>query len=158
MIVFLPPTVVGYAGTVVPKDAKFIELNSEIFNELVSSMREYEVDLWMPKFKVEKSYELKNLFDTLGVKLAFSDSADFSGITDDEKLKIDAIIHKTFIDVDEEKTEAAAATAITMVKATAMRPKEKPKAVFHADRPFEYFIVDNYTRTILFAGRQSFDN
>ena len=158
MIVFLPPAVVGYAGTVVPKDAKFFELNSEIFNDLVTSMREYEVDLWLPKFKTEKSYELKNIFDALGIKLAFSNSADFSGITEDEKLKIDAIIHKTFIDVDEEKTEAAAATAITMVKATAMRPQEKPKTVFHANRPFEYFIVDNYTRTILFAGRQSFDN
>ena len=157
MIIFLPPTVVGYAGTVVPKDAKFIELNSETFNDLVASMREYDVDLWLPKFKTEERYELKNIFDSLGVKLAFSDFADFSGITDDEKLKIDAVIHQTFIDVDEEKTEAAAATAVVMVKASAIAPRNKPKAIFHADRPFEYFIVDDYTRTILFAGRQTFD-
>ncbi|MBR1486751.1 MAG: serpin family protein [Synergistaceae bacterium] len=155
MIIFLPPKVAGYSGTL-ETDAKFIELDAETFNDLVSSMREYDVDLWLPKFKVEKKYELKNLFDSLGIKLAFSDSADFSGITDDEKLKIDAVIHQTFIDLDEEKTEAAAATAIVMVKATALPPKDKPKAVFHADSPFEYFIVDDYTRTILFAGRQTF--
>ena len=69
---------------------------------------------------------------------------------------IDAVIHQTFIDLDEEKTEAAAATAIVMVKATALPMKNKPKAVFHADSPFEYFIVDDYTQTILFAGRQTF--
>ncbi len=78
-------------------------------------MREYEVDLWLPKFKTEKRYELKDIFNSLGINLAFSDSADFSGMTDDEKLKIDAVIHQTFIDVDEEKTEAAAATAVVMV-------------------------------------------
>jgi len=157
LIVFLPPKVSGYAGTVEPKGAKFFDLNAEIFNELVSSMREYEVDLWLPKFKTEKRYELKDLFDSLGVKSAFSDSADFSGMTDDEKLKIDAVIHQTFIDVDEEKTEAAAATAIVMVKAAGMAIQNKPKAIFHADRPFEYFIVDGYTQTILFAGRQTFE-
>ena len=158
MIIFLPPKVAGYSGTLELKDdVKFFELNSENFNDLVASMREYDVDLWIPKFKTEERYELKNLFDALGVKLAFSNDANFSGITDDEKLKIDQVIHQTFIDVDEEKTEAAAATAIVMVKATAMPSDVKPKAVFHADSPFEYFIVDDYTRTILFAGRQTFD-
>ena len=151
MIIILPPKIA--TGT----DAKELELDAEVFNNLLNSMSEYEVDLWLPKFKTEKRYELKDLFDALGIKLAFSNFADFSGITDDEKLKIDAVIHKTFIDVDEEKTEAAAATAITMLKATALPPMHKPKAVFHADRPFNYFIVDDYTGTILFAGRQTFD-
>ena len=155
MIIFLPPKVAGYSGTL-ESDAKFIELNAEVFNDLISSMREYDVDLWIPKFKTEKNYELKDLFDSLGVKLAFSDSADFSGITDDESLKIDSVIHQTFIDVDEEKTEAAAATAVIMVKAASIPMDNKPKAVFHADSPFEYFIVDDFTKTILFAGRQTF--
>lgn len=119
------------------------------------SLRRREVDLWLPKFKTERRYELGDLFKALGVKLAFSDDADFSGITDDERLKIDAVIHQTFIDVDEEKTEAAAATAITMLKATAM-PNPEPIAEFHADRPFTYFILDDETGTILFMGRQTF--
>ena len=100
---------------------------------------------------------MKNLFKELGIKLAFSNFANFSGITDDEKLKVDNVIHKTFIDVDEDKTEAAAATAVTMMRATALPvTKRKPKAEFHADHPFMYCIMDNYTRTILFMGRQTF--
>ena len=151
MIVFLPPKVAGYSGTL-ESGAKFIELDADVFGSLTASMSEHEVDLWLPKFKTEKRYELKDLFKALGVELAFSDNADFSGMTADEKLKIDAVIHQTFIETDEEKTEAAAATAITMVRATALPPMDKPKAVFHADHAFEYFIVDDYTGMILFAG------
>ena len=158
MIIFLPPKVAGYSGTLELKDdVKFFELNDENFNDLVSSMSEYNVDLWLPKFKTEERYELKNLFEGLGVKSAFSDFADFTGITKDEKLKIDKIIHKTFIDVDEEKTEAAAATAVTMIRATALPPmEEKKKAEFHADHPFMFMITDDYTNTILFMGKQNF--
>ena len=146
MVIVLPPE--GKTG--------LEDLTPERFAKLTQSLSRYEVDLWLPKFKTEESYELKNLFKKLGIKSAFSNSADFSGITQDEKLKIDSIIHKTFIDVDEKKTEAAAATAITMVRATAARPVELPKAEFHADRPFIYFIIDGSTDTILFMGRQTF--
>ncbi|MBQ3396964.1 MAG: serpin family protein, partial [Synergistaceae bacterium] len=141
-----------------PKDNPDViaSLNAETFMHWLESLREYQVDLWLPKFKTEKKYQLADLFKSMGVNLAFSNNADFSGITDDEKLKIDAVIHQSFIDVDEEKTEAAAATAITMLRATAMMPKPKPKAEFHADRPFTYFIYDNRTGTILFMGRQTF--
>ena len=141
-----------------PKDNPDViaSLNAETFMHWLESLREYQVDLWLPKFKTEKKYQLADLFKSMGVNLAFSNNADFSGITDDEKLKIDAVIHQSFIDVDEEKTEAAAATAITMMRATAMMPKPKPKAIFHADRPFTYFIYDNRTGTILFMGSQTF--
>lgn len=147
----------SFIAVLPPKAGTEIELDADIFKNLLDAMSKYEVDLWLPKFKTEKSYELKDLFDALGIKLAFSDFADFSGISRRGQLKIDAVIHKTFIDVDEEKTEAAAATAITMVRATAIAPVRKPKAEFHADRPFLYFIVDDYTGTILFAGRQTFE-
>ena len=130
-------------------------LNAETFASWLESMRKYDVDLWLPKFKTEKRYELNKLFEALGIQLAFTNYADFSGITDDERLKIDAVIHQSFIDVDEDKTEAAAATAMVMLKATAM-PEMKPFAEFHADRPFMYFIRDNQTGTILFMGYQSF--
>ncbi len=131
-------------------------LDSGTLTRWLGELETYKVDLWLPKFRTEKSYELAEMFKALGVKLAFSNAANFSGITEDEQLKIDAVIHKTFIDVDEEKTEAAAATAITMVRATAMRPDLVKRAEFHADRPFTYFILDNATRTILFIGRQTF--
>ena len=121
----------------------------------ISELQKYEVDLWLPKFRTEKSYQLAEVFKALGVKKAFTDDADFSGISSSERLKIDSVIHKTFIDVDEEKTEAAAVTAIPMMRATAA-PIQTPRAVFHADRPFVYFIMDNNTGTILFMGRQTF--
>lgn len=130
-------------------------VDADTLRHWVKSLREYNVDLWLPKFKTEKKYQLADFFKALGVNLAFSDSADFSGITDDEKLKIDQVIHQSFIDVDEEKTEAAAATAIVMVRSTAM-PMPKPHAEFHADRPFMYFIMDRQTGAILFMGRQTF--
>ncbi len=141
---------------VLPPAEGDIELNAEIFSGWLRSLRRYDVDLWLPKFKTEKRYELKDLCKALGIKLAFTNFADFSGITDDENLKVDSVIHQTFIDVDEEKTEAAAATAVVMLKATAM-PKRNPKAEFHADRPFLFFIADNWNETILFMGRQTFE-
>ena len=130
-------------------------LTAEILKWRISELQRYEVDLWLPKFRTEKSYEFSGIFKVLGVKRAFTDGADFSGMSSSEALKIDAVIHKTFIDVDEEKTEAAAATAIPMMRATAA-PVKIPRAEFHADRPFVYFIVDNNTGTILFMGRQTF--
>lgn len=130
-------------------------LSADTLKRWMSDLERYEVDLWLPKFRTEKSYQLADMFKALGVRKAFTNGADFSGMSSSEALKIDAVIHKTFIDIDEEKTEAAAATAITMMRATAM-PRPTPKAEFHADRPFVYFIIDGNTGTILFMGRQTF--
>ncbi|MBQ9566068.1 MAG: hypothetical protein IJU98_10815, partial [Synergistaceae bacterium] len=101
-------------------------------------------------------YELKDLLASLGMRLAFENAADFSGMTDEERLKIDSVIHQTFIEVDERKTEAAAATSVAIVRATAVAPRQLPRAEFHADRPFLYFVMDDSTGTILFMGRQGF--
>ena len=131
------------------------ELDTETLRRWLGGLERYEVNLWLPKFRTEKSYELGDMFKALGVRKAFTNDADFSGMSTSENLKIDSVIHKTFIDVDEEKTEAAAVTAIQMMRATAM-PRQTPRAEFHADRPFVYFIMDNNTGTILFMGRQTF--
>lgn len=146
MIVILPPKDKGLD----------VNLDAAKFREYCKNLRRYEVDLWLPKFRTEKTYELKDLFTMMGLRLSFSNNADFSGITTDEPLKIDAVVHKTFIDVNEKQTEAAASTAITMLRATAAMPREYPKAEFHADRPFSYFVLDDDTETILFMGYQSF--
>ena len=147
MIALLPPE---------EKPDALSTLDAGTLTRWLGELETYKVDLWLPKFRTEKSYELGDMFKALGVRLAFSDAADFSGMTYSEQLKIDAVIHKTFIDVDEEKTEAAAATAIMMMRATAMRPDIIKRAEFHANRPFTYFIMDNKTGTILFMGRQTF--
>ena len=137
------------------------ELSSDYkkFNSWLDALREYDVDLWLPKFKTENSFELKDILIKLGLNNAFSNSADFSGIINnkDLKLKIDSVIHKTFIDVSEKRTEAAAATAIMMTKTTAAAPRPVPKAEFHADRPFVYFIIDDNSKAILFMGMQNFN-
>lgn len=146
MLVILPPE---------DKPDALDGLTANTLKWWLGELQRYEVDLWLPKFRTEKSYELSTVFKVLGVKKAFTNGADFSGMSDSEALKIDAVIHKTFIDVDEEKTEAAAATAIPMMRATAA-PSPTPRAEFHADRPFVYFIMDNNTGTILFMGRQTF--
>ena len=130
-------------------------LDAETFSKWLNGLSRYEVDLWLPKFKTEKSYELADVLKSLGVEQAFSDAADFSGISGSEKLKVDAVIHRTFIDVDEEKTEAAAVTMMNLVGATAV-PAPVRRAEFHADRPFMYMIVDGWSGTILFLGRQTF--
>lgn len=140
---------------VLPPEGQVIDIDAETLKQWMKQLSTYKVDLWLPKFKAEKSYQLADLFKALGVQEAFTNNADFSGISNAEQLKIDTVIHKTFIDVDEEKTEAAAATAIGMMRATAM-PPQYPRAEFHADHPFTYFIVDNDTGTILFMGRQTF--
>ena len=132
----------------------FKNFTPEKFAGMLESLKIHRVDLWLPKFRVENSFELKNIFESLGIKLAFSNRADFSRITNDEKLKIDSVLHKTFIEVDEAKTEASAATGLTMVGITAM-PVDYPEAEFHADRPFIYFIADS-SGNILFMGRQTF--
>ena len=128
------------------------------FDELLNGLSEYNVDLWLPKFKTERRYELKDILTGLGLVSAFSNNADFSAMIDnkDLKLKIDAVIHKTFIEVNEKRTEAAAAAAVVMTRTTAAMPRPVPKAEFHADRPFIYFIVSDDFRAILFMGMQNF--
>jgi serpin B len=84
------------------------------------------------------------------MKEAFSNYADFSGMTEANDLKIDEVIHKAFIEVNESGTEAAAATAVIMVLKSAL---EEQPIRFIANHPFIYFIVDKTTGGIIFMGR-----
>jgi serpin B len=115
----------------------------------VSSASSGDVDVALPKMKMSTDFELANTLGALGMPTAFSDSADFTGITHTDPLKIGKVIHKAFVLVNEEGTEAAAATAVVGVKATAVM---MPLA-FHADHPFVFFVRDRATGVVLFAGR-----
>lgn len=112
-------------------------------------MEHKRVALSIPKFKTESTFELQEHLSKMGMPIAFSNNADFSGITGDKSLAIDKVIHKAFIDVNEEGTEAAAATAVTMRKTAMLLDEVK----FKADHPFIYLIRDNETNTVLFVGR-----
>jgi len=106
-----------------------------------------EVNLQLPRFKLE--YGIKNLNDSLkalGMGIAFTDKADFSGIGDN--ICISRVLHKAVIEVNEEGSEAAAATATEMQLTSIANP-----VAFIADRPFVFLIVDDQTGTILFMGK-----
>jgi serpin B len=112
----------------------------------------HTVQLSLPRFKLTDEFELSRVLAELGMPLAFDRSrADFSGITGTRELVISAVVHKAFLEVDEKGTEAAAATAVTMMRASAMIAA-KP-IVFRADHPFLFLIRDTSTGSILFLGR-----
>ncbi len=98
-------------------------------------------------------FMLGTTLKALGMPTAFERSkADFSGMDGDRNLFIGSVIHKAFVDVNEEGTEAAAATAIVFSAGSAP-PKPRPKPVFRADHPFLFLIRDMETGSLLFLGR-----
>lgn len=110
------------------------------------------VAVTLPRFKTEMSFELVDVLKAMGIRLAFdrTGAGDFSGISTTEKLAISRVIHKARVDVSEEGTEAAAATAVVAVRATAIMHTEPPE-VFNADHPFVYVIRRG--GNVLFVGR-----
>lgn len=124
------------------------------YNDLVKwdiGLSYKKVKLKLPRFKTTSDFSLRKILTLLGMKDAFSlPPADFSGISGSKDLFISNVIHKAFVSVDEEGTEAAAATAIGFAKSSfdPSLPKE-----FKADHPFIFLIKDNQSDTILFMGR-----
>ncbi len=117
--------------------------------EIISNLNNQKVILTMPKFKFTSEFKLKQTLTDMGMPLAFSNSADFSGMTVEEGVEISDVIHKAFIAVNEEGTEAAAATGVMIVGVAApAKPIE-----FTIDRPFIFLIRDIETNTTLFMGR-----
>ncbi len=109
-----------------------------------------QVALTMPKFDVESSFSLAEVLKSLGMPDAFSMAADFSGMDGTYELFIQDVVHKAFVTVDEEGTEAAAATAV-IVGLKGMMPEEPVEVT--VDRPFVFLIRDIQTGTVLFVGR-----
>jgi serpin B len=116
----------------------------------ISRLRAQEVEVTVPKFKIETSYSLKQTLSKMGMHFVFSSSADLSGIDGKRDLDVSEVIHKAFVEVNEEGTEAAAATAIIIKALASVHPSSQP--VFRADHPFMFFIRDNKNGITLFAG------
>jgi serpin B len=116
----------------------------------IGNLTDRNVQVSLPKFRTESGFSLSKALSAMGMPTAFTDKADFSGITPKGGLAISEVVHKAFVDVSEQGTEAAAATGITM-RATAMRMPE-PAVVFRADHPFLFLIRDTRTGVILFIG------
>lgn len=154
MIIALPNEVDGLAEVTRRLDTKEL---SELRDELMTEART-RIALTMPRFKMGFHVDMVHPFEQLGMAAAFGDQADFSGMTgrppNEGSLKIGAIEHRAVIDVMEEGTEAAAATAVTMMRAGAALPQREPEPEpFHVDRPFLFLIADGARGAVLFAGR-----
>lgn len=124
-------------------------LTAEKLSEYKNRMEKTELDaIYLPKFKFETKYFMKDILSAMGMPTAFTEKADFSGIERKRKLYIDQVIHQAFINVDEKGTEAAAATGVIIGELAIA-----PRIVFKANRPFIFLIQDKGTGNILFLGR-----
>lgn len=129
------------------KNEDFVTVEKKLPDYLLKSSHEpTEIAVYLPKFTTESTFSLQEPLNALGMTDAFDPTkANFSGMTDQEKFMISAVIHKAFIEVNEKGTEAAAATAVIASRGRS--------TVFRADHPFIFWIKDNRSGTILFLGR-----
>jgi serpin B len=128
------------------------ELAGGLIGRAAGTLAPTDVVLQVPKWDVETRVELSTVLAALGMPTAFTDAADFTGMTLDEPLQIGFVIHQANITVDEAGTEAAAATAVGITATAA--PAEEPEPIFLAfDRPFLYALRDRETGAVLFLGR-----
>jgi len=139
---------------VVPEEGTFADfeanLTTEQLTEILSNLKYQQVEFRMPKFSFESELGLADTLKQLGMQDAFNpEAADFSGIDGTREIVIKDVIHKAFVAVDEEGTEAAAATAV-IIGLTSMVETQVQITV---DHPFVFLIRDTSTETILFLGR-----
>jgi serpin B len=142
MIVLLPRSIDGLGAL---EDT----LAADTLTARLDAIRKREVRVSLPKFTMTSQFELAQTLGSMGMPEAFSGAADFSGMTGGRDLFISAVVHKAFVDVNEEGTEAAAATGVAMRLTAA--PVSPP--VFRADHPFIFLIRHNPSGSILFLGR-----
>jgi len=139
---------------VVPDAGRFAEVEglvgAGLLDEVVAGLESTQVDLGLPKYEFRFKSSVADLLAVMGMPSAFEpNAADFSGMTTEDRLFISDVIHEAFIKVDEEGTEAAAATAVVMDLTSA--PSEMVD--LQIDRPFLFSLYDRETGEILFMGR-----
>jgi len=133
-------------------------LNIERLTESLKSLQTQEVQVFIPKFQFTSEFSLVKPLSSMGMRDLFNyKTADLSGMTDEKELEISEVIHKAFIDVNEEGTEAAAANLLAGCLADDEEPP-KPVPIFRADHPFLFLIRDIRSESILFMGRVADDS
>jgi serpin B len=154
MVILVPRSIAGLT-----KWEEKVEADS--YSRWLDRLKNREVRICLPKFKMESGYELGITLQQMGMRRAFTDptgvdGADFSGMTTslNPRLQISSVVHKAFVEVSEKGTEAAAASAVLMAEAGPPPPELVPfHPEFKADRPFLFFIRDRIENTVLFVGR-----
>jgi len=143
MIAFLPSKADG-----LPALEK--SFTAENLAKWMPRLRPQKIMVWLPKFKMTSAFGLKDTLAAMGMPDAFAPgAADFSGMDGSRQLYISAVVHKAFVEVNEEGTEAAGATAVVVARESMPAPLPR----FRADHPFLFLIRDNRTGSILFIGR-----
>lgn len=140
---------------ILPKSAtEFSSLEDAFQSDRLSSwmakLQRKQVHVLLPRFRAESSFQLKEVLCAIGMANAFSDAADFSGMDGRHDLALSHVVHKAYISVSEEGTEAAAATGVGVSLTALAAP-----VTFRADHPFLYLIRDTGSGAVLFAGRYS---
>ena len=136
-----------------PKDGHDVneviaEMNGDSWDNWLATFETKNVQLFLPKFKMEYELKMKGTLSDMGMGRAFTDSADFSKMIDGGGVYIDEVIHKAFVEVNEEGTEAAAVTIVVIIENSApLMP------TVNVNRPFVFVIRDNQTNSILFMGK-----
>ena len=146
MIVVLPKRADG-----LPALEKQLTLTN--LNKWIDAMQDSRVDIYLPKFKLGTFYSLPSVLAAMGMPAAFQ-AGGFTGMSDVPEAKLlvlSEIVHKAFVEVNEEGTEAAAATVMVMMPVSARI--EPPTPTFRADHPFVFLIRDNQSGLVLFLGR-----
>jgi len=138
---------------ILPKEGAEPELTLENLAMWRAMMHSQSVNVYLPRFTFETKYYMADTLKQMGMNMPFSGSADFSGMTEYQTgLYISEVIHQAFVEVNEEGTEAAAATAVVMEDLAA---PHKTSIEFRADHPFTFVIQQKETGNILFMGRVS---
>ncbi len=145
LLLFLPTENFGLDGV----ESAVIGQTVDAF---LRAMQKRSVIVQIPKFKLNSEFYLRSTFQSMGMGIPFSDSADFSGISTSANLSFSDVIHKAYLQIDEKGSEAIAATAIS-ISTKSVSPESEEAFVFRADHPFLFMIVDRTTNSILFMGR-----
>ncbi|MGB2697684.1 MAG: serpin family protein, partial [Candidatus Zixiibacteriota bacterium] len=132
-------------------DSLIAQLDQDNLNHWINCFESDSVDLYLPRFKLEYQLRLNQTLINLGMGSTFSGSADFSRMFENIDVFISQVKHKTFVEVNEEGTEAAAVTSIGM--ATSAGNPSSPRLVMQVDRPFVFMIREKVSGTILFIGK-----
>jgi serpin B len=155
--VLLPYRDINLAMAVLLPDGPLAALRPKLaaagLGGLLAGAGRHRVTLSLPRFRLEAAFDLIPALRRLGIVAAFGGDADFGEITEAAPLRIGAVAHKAYVDVDEHGTEAAAATAMVIRALAAMRPP--PAVTMVVDRPFLFAIVDSTTGLPLFLGQVS---
>jgi serpin B len=140
MLILLPPDIVSLEKS----------FGAQWLAGALAKIQPSQVNVFLPKFKIDNGFRLDHPLQMMGMADAFSDTADFSGIAPGN-LFIDAVLQKAYIDVDEEGTEATAATVVA--SAAGGLPEPPLPIVMKIDRPFIFLLRHKQTGAILFMGR-----